>query len=428
MIFLPQFSTIVVSGLLLFATSSQAGDWPQWRGPDRTGHVPDGVPVPAKLPAEPKFLWKFKIGESFASPVVASGKLVYIDNQEAKETVHAIDSATGKELWRTQVDDVHKDSQGPPAPRCTPLIDGDRVYAQSCKGEFQCLSLADGKAVWRVSFTNDFGSLFIGEKGQAPGATRHGYNASPLIDGENIFVTVGSTNGASLVCFRKKTGDVVWKSQNDQAAYAAPIMATIQGVKQIVYFTCDGVIGLEMKTGKLLWRTAIKTAFARHAITPVVFENLCGGCSSHQAGLIRHQHFQGRRPSHRRADLGQPGNGGQFCEPRGGGQISLRPRPDEKSILEIPTGKVPWTKDGYFQSSADKSYAGFIVMGKNILILTDGGELVMFAADPVEFKEISRLQVSAQTWCIPAFANGKLYLRDGIRGPGELMGMELNAN
>src|SRR5882724_4920311 len=110
MIFLPQFSIIVASGLFLFATSSQAGDWPQWRGPDRTGHVPADVPVPIKLPTEPKYLWKFKIGESFASPVVASGKLVYIDNQGAKETVHAIDSATGTELWRTQIDDVHKDS------------------------------------------------------------------------------------------------------------------------------------------------------------------------------------------------------------------------------------------------------------------------------------------------------------------------------
>ena len=425
MIFLRPRPAHFLGALILGALVCRGGDWPQWRGPDRTGHVPAGIPVPEKLPAEPHYLWKFKIGESFASPVVAAGKLVYADNQGAKETIHAIDADTGKEFWRVQIDDVHKDSQGPPAPRCTPLIDGDRVYAQSCKGEFQCLNLADGKVVWRVSFTNDFGSIFIGEKGQAPGATRHGYNGSPLVVGEYIFVTVGSTNGASLVCFKKKTGDIVWKSQNDQAAYSPPVLATIHGLEQIVYFTCDGVIGLEMKTGKLLWRMAIKTAFARHAVTPVIFENVVV-VSSHQAGLI------GVRISKEgdafRAEQAWVSNemAVNFASPVAVGKYLYGVGPTKNLFcVEIPTGKVQWSKDGYFPGSADKAYAGFLVMGKNILSLTDAGELVLFAAAPAEFKEISRLQVCAQTWCVPAYANGKLYLRDGIRNTGELMSVEL---
>ena len=51
-------------------------------------------------------------------------------------------------------------------------------------------------------------------------------------------------------------------------------------------------------------------------------------------------------------------------------------------------------------------------MGKNIATLTDGGEFVLFAADPKEYKEISRIQVCGKTWCNPAYADGKLYLRD----------------
>jgi outer membrane protein assembly factor BamB len=52
------------------------------------------------------------------------------------------------------------------------------------------------------------------------------------------------------------------------------------------------------------------------------------------------------------------------------------------------------------------------VMGNNILILTDNGELVLIAADPAHFRQIGRTQVCGNTWCNPAYANGNLYLRD----------------
>src|SRR5437764_1448769 len=82
----------------------------------------------------------------------------------------------------------------------------------------QCLSASDGKLVWRTNYTKDFGATFIGEKGNATGATRHGNDASPIIDGEHLIAEVGGP-GAGVVCFDKKTGKVVWKSQNDVAAY-----------------------------------------------------------------------------------------------------------------------------------------------------------------------------------------------------------------
>lgn len=50
-------------------------------------------------------------------------------------------------------------------------------------------------------------------------------------------------------------------------------------------------------------------------------------------------------------------------------------------------------------------------MGKNLLLLTDVGELVLFAANPTEFKELGRVQVCGANWCHPACADGKLYLR-----------------
>ena len=93
--------------------------------------------------------------------------------------------------------------------------------------------------------------------------------------------------------------------------------------------------------------------------------------------------------------------------------------------VDISSGKATWSKDGYFTTSADKAHAAFIVMGKNILTLTDGGQLALFAADPKEFRETGRAQVCGLNWCNPAYADGRLYLRDGIKGAGELMCVEL---
>ncbi|HTH46016.1 MAG TPA: PQQ-binding-like beta-propeller repeat protein, partial [Candidatus Limnocylindria bacterium] len=141
--------------LLAFMSVAHAADWPQWRGPTRTGHsAADEKPLTI-LPAEPRLLWRLKTGAGWASPVVAAGKVFYADNQGGQETLHAVSATDGRELWRTNVDAVMHDEQGPDGPRGTPLAEGDRVYVQSCLGELQCRRVADGGLVWRTNYRSD---------------------------------------------------------------------------------------------------------------------------------------------------------------------------------------------------------------------------------------------------------------------------------
>lgn len=410
---------------LLASVALSAADWPQWRGPLRTGHVPAGEPVPVKLPAEPRVLWKIKAGEGLASPVVAGGKVFCFDNTAGKETLHALDAATGREFWRAEIDEPFSDMQGPTGPRCTPVVDGDRVYAVSCKGELQCLNVADGKRLWRVNYTRDLGAVFIGEKGNAPGASRHGNNGSPLVDGDFLYACAGGTNGAGVVCFEKRTGRIVWKSQNDQAGYAAPVLAAPGGVRQLLCFTVDGLIGLDPGDGRSLWRVPMKTAFGRHVTTPVVYADTVV-VGSHQVGLV------GTRIT-KEADGLKAGQAWtkketamNFASPVAVGKYLYGLGPQKNVVcLDIETGTVQWSRDGFISTSADKAHAGFIVMGANILMLTDSGQLILFAADPARCAEIGRAQVCGLNWCNPAYAGGRLYLRDGVKGAGEFICLEL---
>lgn len=411
--------------LLCFSLPLNAADWPQWRGPARDGHAPPQSLWLAELPAAPKIAWKLPAGPGLASPIVAGEFVILFDAAEGKEVLRALDRATGREKWRATIDEAFHDTQGPDGPRCTPMVNEGRVYAVSCRGQLECLDLKSGQKIWAASYTRDFGASFIGEKGSAPGASRHGNNGSPLIVGDRLFACVGGTNGAGVVCFEKATGKVLWKSQNDQAAYAPPVLLDLAGMSQLVCYVAEGLIGLNPADGHLLWRVPIKTAFARHVTAPLAHNDVVV-VSSHQAGLIGTRILrQGDAFKAEPAWLGRS-SAINFASPVQVGKHLYGVGPRKNLIcVEIETGKELWSKEGYFQTSADKAWASMIVLGPNILTLTDGGLLVLFAAQPGQFRELGAVQACAMNWCNPAYADGKLYLRDGIKGAGEVMCLDL---
>jgi outer membrane protein assembly factor BamB len=396
----------------LFACQAPAQDWPQWRGPDRTGHVSPNTPVPTSLPPAPKILWHIPQANGVASPVVSNNRVFTLDAANNKETVHAYDAATGQSLWSVPLDQLHKDSQTPAGPRCTPLVDDDRLYAQSCRGQLTCFSVADGKPIWQTNYVKDFGATYIGEKGRAEGATRHGYDGSPLIDGDHLIAEVGGKPGAAVVCFDKRTGKVIWKSGDQTPAYAAPILATLAGRRQFIAFMAEGVIALDPADGKLLWHVPVKTALGRHVTTPTVAGDIVT-VASFQAGLIGIKVTQDG--DHLKADRAWTSKDSaiNFSSPVIVGQYLYGLGPNKNLIcVDTTTGKQTWSKEGYFTHDGGHSHAGLIVMDKNILALTDSGQLLLFAANPKECHEIARTQICGQTWCNPAYANGNLYLRD----------------
>jgi outer membrane protein assembly factor BamB len=396
----------------MFFLPVQAGDWPQWRGPERDGHIPANVPMPSSLPASPEVLWHVPLGEGVSSPIVTGDKVIYEDAVDGKEMLHVSEAATGKELWHAEVDDLHKDSQTKPGPRSTPVSDGQRVYAQSARSQLRCFNLADGKEVWATNYVKDLGATYIGEKGKAMGSSRHGYDGPPILDGEHLIALAGGKD-AAVVCFNKKTGEILWKSQDEMPAYSAPMIATVAGTRQLICFMAKDVMALDPKDGKFLWRVDVKTDFGRHAMTPVAAGDMVV-VSSFQAGLI------GIKVSHEGEGFkaerawAQKDSATNFSCPVAVGQSLYVLGPAKNLVcVDIPTGKQLWSQEGFFATgSALTSHAGMLVMNNNILALIDSGELILFPANPTGFKQISRTPVCAKNWCNPAYSNGNLYLRD----------------
>ena len=61
--------------------------------------------------------------------------------------------------------------------------------------------------------------------------------------------------------------------------------------------------------------------------------------------------------------------------------------------LEVATGKIAWSKEGYFTTAANLAHAAFLGLGKSILACSDGGWLAIIAVEPAEFRKLSRTQV-----------------------------------
>ena len=403
--------TPLCSAALLAAASLHAADWAQWRGPNRDGHVSASI---AALPKEAKTLWSIPVGNGQASPLVAGGKLIYLDEQTGQEVAHAVDLKTGKELWQAVVGESEAFSNAyGTGPRCTPLVDGDRVYVQTCKGDFRCLALADGKTIWQTSFDKDWAAPFFGNSSNAPEAKetasrRHGNNGSPVIDGDRIFVAVGSPTKGTLVAFDKKSGKVLWTAGKENTAYSSLMMGTLAGTKQVVHLTADSLMGVDVASGKILWQTPVKTGAKRHVLTPVLADDSVT-ISSSSVGLTK---FSVSKDS-----------GGFKLEPAwkndkvkvtlatpvlvNGHLYGLGTGAKTDFIcVDFKTGDLKWSQPGF------GDYAAVIAAGDKLLVQDMTGTMLLLKASPEKFEELGRIQVCGNTWSHPAIADGKIYQRD----------------
>ena len=394
----------------LLPLHAATSDWPQWHGPNRDCLAPAGAPVPVSLPKELKPLWKIPVGGGFAAPVVAGGKLVYLDENGEKEVAHLLAAATGKELWQTPFADRSADEWGA-GPRATPIIDGDHVFVQSTSGEFRCLKMSDGKVVWGVSFEKDFGVKFLGYKANSGTATRRGNNGSGVVDGNAVIVPIGSVQGASLVCFDKLSGKQLGQAGDDEAAYSSLMVATLAGVRQVIAFTATALVGVNRLTGKLLWRVPLKSGANRHACTPVIAGDTITVASqtlglvctritkTADGGVVAMPAWENKDL---KINLATPALAGQFFYSQGASKDFV--------CVDAMTGEIKWSQPGFGNGKRD--YASTIVVGKNLLVLTEEGQLLLLAATPEKYAELGRLQICGGTWCFPAYANGQLFVRD----------------
>ncbi|MDD4870741.1 MAG: PQQ-binding-like beta-propeller repeat protein, partial [Kiritimatiellae bacterium] len=236
-------TVVVVVLLVKLSVVLNAADWPQYRGPNQDGIYPEKVNLNWPT-GGPKVIWKVPTQNGFSSFAVVGNKVFIQVNREIngalREICVAMDAATGKELWFTDMGIGKYDGGAGPGdgPRSTPTVNDGMVYTFNQHLVLFCLDAATGKLVWSKDLMKDHAGRNIGWKSAA----------SPVVDGNLVFVAGGGP-GQSFLASNKKTGEIVWKVEDEIITHSTPVVATILDVRQVIFFAKSGLVSVAPRDG-----------------------------------------------------------------------------------------------------------------------------------------------------------------------------------
>jgi outer membrane protein assembly factor BamB len=396
---------------LAWSSAAVGADWPQWLGPTRDAASAELI---KPWTAAPAVVWRAPVGEGHSSPVVTGGK-VYLHFRVAGQNVERLavfDAATGKALG--SVDHPRKEFKGQfgAGPRATPVITADgQIFTLGVNGVFSCDQLNGGSTpstVWSTDVLEKFHAANL----------RFGLSGPPLIDGDRAIIPVGG-KGASLVAFDRKSGDVAWKSLDDAACYASPIVVEQAGRRVVVALTAAALVGLAAEDGALLWQYPFKDTLLESSTTPTKVGDLLIVSSVTLGSVALKLTTKDGKPAVEQV-WKEPKLACYFSTPAAAGKNhicmvtmsmeSMMKRQPQADLccVEAATGKLAWRHD-----KVGKYHAALVRTGDGKMLLhSDTGELALFDPDPKGYKELSRSKVSGSTWAHPAIADGRLYVRD----------------
>lgn len=384
--------------MMFLGATAMAGDWPQFLGPTRNGLAPGAVA--GNWPdAGPPVLWKRAVGQGFAGPVVADGKLLIFHRVDDNEGLDCLDALTGKALWSGRYPTDYRDDFGfDEGPRATPAVADGAVFTFGAAGSLVCWDLASGKPLWKV----DTQEAFKSPKGF------FGRACSPLVEGDAVIVNVGA-GGAGIVAFERKTGKTLWRATDDAAGYSSPIAATFNGKRCILSLMRSGLHAVDAASGKVYFDYPFRSRMdaSVNAATPIVADDLIFLSASYGAGATLLQ-FDPQRPRKIWAS-GAMANHYATCVYRDGLLFGFDGRQEQGPTLrciEFKTGNVRWSEENFG--------AGTILRTEEqLVILTEKGELIVAPASGEAFKPTARAQVLGfECRAYPALANGIFYARD----------------
>ena len=379
---------------LLFGALAWAADWPQWRGPNRDGISAETGLLDAWPKGGPPLVWKIQgLGEGYSSAAIAAGRLFIQGQRGDEEYVLAFDANTGKQLWRAHTGIPFRESKGD-GPRGTPTVDGDRLYALAADGMLVCLETATGKTIWGFNIVDRF-------RGRVP---HWGISESPLVDGDRVIVTPGGP-GAAVVALDKMSGKLLWQSQSGSAAYSSPMVYDAGGSRRVVVFTADAAMGLDLGSGKLLWRYERVANGTANIATPIVHGGEIFLSSDYGTGCVLLKASAGGDASevYFNRDMRNHYSTSVLV-----GDYLYGFSSSILTAMKFQTGEVAWRDRSVGKGS-------LIYADRHLYALGEEGVVGLVEATPAGYREISRFEIPKggfPTWSQPVIANGKLYLRD----------------
>ena len=428
-----------------------AEDWPRFLGPRGDGtSLETGLADQWPAGGAP-VVWKELIGTGYSAPSISGDNLVLHHRVGNEEQIRLYSIKTQKVVWETGYPTRYVDPYGyNNGPRCSPTISSDgKIYTFGAEGVLSCVQLEDGKVVWRRETQKDW---------NVPEAF-FGVGSTPLLDGNRLYVMVGGQPNSGMVALDSQTGETVWESVGStnwdgqeavdwpgspiqewkeyekQASYASPVLAELNGEKQLLCFMRQGLVALDPSNGKVLWDRWFRANVNEsvNAINPVVHDGQIFISSAYyRTGSV----VLDPTPDHTGFEEIWKGLSLEihWSAPLliDGYLYAFTGRNEPDGILRCvkwSTGEVKWESDGIpagmsipgrrdfqaiqlFRQSRLGRGSGIYADGK-LYLLGERGSLVLAKPNSEKFEEISRMNTGLKfpCWTAPVLSSGRLYLR-----------------
>jgi outer membrane protein assembly factor BamB len=244
--------------LLCFVTISVSAEWTNWRGPNNNLSTGNEA-FPSEFSATKNVVWSATIpGEGTSTPAIWGDNLYITCLEDGVDTLIAFDM-DGKKRWEAQIgigeEGSHRAGTGA---NPSPVVDDSGVYVY-----FKSASLAKfshkGKELWKINL----------QKSYSITSQWWDLGTSPVVEDGKVFVAVmqqlsrrsGEKASTYVLALDKDTGKEVWKVDRNTGAnvesndaYTTPLIATVDGQKQLIVWGADQLSGHSLKNGKQIWK------------------------------------------------------------------------------------------------------------------------------------------------------------------------------
>ncbi|HBE69335.1 MAG TPA: serine/threonine protein kinase [Planctomycetaceae bacterium] len=308
------------------------GDWPQWAGTPLRNNVSDqqNIPVEWDVVEGINVRWSAPLGtETYGNPVVANGQ-IYVGTNNGhgytKRFPAEVDlgvllcfkESDGSFLWQ------HSSEKLPPPDGrsldwpeqgicCAPLVDGERLWYVTSRGEVVCLDAMgfhdgenDGITTEPSDSSDEADVVWSFDMMKELGVRQHNMAACSVTGaGDKLFINTSNgtdeeghivnADAPSFICLNRETGKLLWADNSPgenllHGQWSSPAYAVLGGQPQVLFGGGDGYLysfdpeGADGK-GKMLWKFDCnpKESFYEHGpgatrnhiiATPVVYDGL----------------------------------------------------------------------------------------------------------------------------------------------------------
>jgi outer membrane protein assembly factor BamB len=383
---------------IVAAAAAVGADWPQYKGPDRSGISAEcGWLAGWPEGGAPRLAWRAAVGKGHSAVSVSGGHAYTMGWDGTKETIHCLEATTGKPIWRQSYSSPTLVQW--PGPRSTPTVDGEAVYTLGAHGQLRAWEAKTGKPMWQVELPSRY----------QPDVD-YGFPWSPLAMDDLLIFPAGKAG----LAVRKRDGSYAWGNDGQHGASASAVPFQLGGNQGVALLTTNpgresvSLVAVDPKTGAEQWRYPVwSEKWGAACVDPLILGDKVFVTTAEQ-------HLRCARFSIKDGKLVEDWSNRNLPAYTGNcvvlnGHLYGISKLGRLTCLDWETGGEKWNERGF------GTYGSMISAdGKLIVQTSNTGEVVVVNATPEGYRELRRTKVftgPADTFTAPVLANGKLYCR-----------------